>query len=120
MHPGKFSYTSVLTDYHILAWRFILVRTDDVDIDPVRQPHYIGYMPKKTAPALIDQELEQLEEKVDGLLDIITRLMQENQSLRAQQVAQASERAGMLERHDEVRNRVDAIVTRLKSLETNI
>ena len=77
-------------------------------------------MTKKTAPALIDQELEQLEEKVDGLLDIITRLMQENQSLRAQQVTQATERAGMLERHDEVRNRVDAIVSRLKSMETSI
>ena len=109
-----------MTDYHILALHLTLVPTADVDIDPARQAHYIGHMPKKTAPALIDQELEQLEEKVDGLLDIITRLMQENQSLRAQQVAQASERAGMLEKHDEVRNRVDAIVTRLKSLETNI
>ncbi len=77
-------------------------------------------MTKKTAPAIIDQELGKLEEKVDSLLDIITRLMQENQSLRAQQVAQATERAGLVERHDEVRNRVDAIVTRLKSLETSI
>ncbi|MCK5481228.1 MAG: TIGR02449 family protein [Gammaproteobacteria bacterium] len=77
-------------------------------------------MTKKTTPALIDQELGQLEEKVSSLLDIINRLMKENQSLRAQQETQATERAGLLERHDEVRNRVDAIVTRLKSLETNI
>jgi len=77
-------------------------------------------MTKKTAPAIIDLELDRLEQKVDSLLDIITRLMQENQSLRAQQVAQATERAGLVERHDEVRNRVDAIVTRLKSLETSI
>ena len=77
-------------------------------------------MTKKTTPALIDQELGQLEEKVSSLLDIINRLMKENQSLRAQQETQATERAGLLERHDEVRNRVDAIVTRLKSLETSI
>jgi len=77
-------------------------------------------MTKKTTPALIDRELGQLEAKVSSLLDIINRLMKENQSLRAQQETQATERAGLLEKHDEVRNRVDAIVTRLKSLETNI
>ena len=77
-------------------------------------------MTKKNTPALIGQELGQLEEKVDALLDIIDRLTKENHSLRTQQGTQALERAGMLERHDEVRNRVEAIVTRLKSLETNI
>ena len=77
-------------------------------------------MTKKKTPALIDQELGQLEEKVDALLDVIARLTKENQSLRAQQGTHSQERAGMLERHDEVRNRVEAIVTRLKSLETNI
>ncbi len=77
-------------------------------------------MTKKNTPSLIDQELGQLEEKVDALLDIIDRLTKENHSLRAQQGTHAQERAGMLERHDEVRNRVEAIVTRLKSLETNI
>jgi len=77
-------------------------------------------MTKKTTPALIDRELGQLEAKVSSLLDIINRLMKENRSLRAQQETQATERAGLLEKHDEVRNRVDAIVTRLKSLETNI
>lgn len=77
-------------------------------------------MTKKNTPSLIDQELGQLEEKVDALLDIIDRLTKENHSLRAQQGTLAQERAGMLERHDEVRNRVEAIVTRLKSLETSI
>ncbi len=77
-------------------------------------------MVKKTTPALIDLELGLLEEKVDALLDVIDRLTKENQSLRAQQGTHALERAGMLEKHDEVRNRVEAIVTRLKSLETSI
>jgi cell division protein ZapB len=77
-------------------------------------------MAKKTTPAVIDQELAQLEEKVGSLLDIINRLMKENRSLRTQQETQATERAGLLERHDEVRTRVDAIVTRLKSMETSL
>jgi len=76
-------------------------------------------MTNQTTPVLIDQELDQLEEKVDGLLDIINRLTQENQSLRSQQETHATERAGLLERHDQVRNRVEAIVSRLKSLETS-
>ena len=76
-------------------------------------------MTNQTTPVIIDQELDQLEEKVNGLLDIINRLTQENQSLRSQQEAHATERAGLLERHDQVRNRVEAIVTRLKSLETS-
>jgi cell division protein ZapB len=66
----------------------------------------------------IEQELAHLEEQVDSLLEVIVRLTRENRSLRAQQDSLAIERAGLLEKHDQVRNRVDAIVTRLKSLES--
>lgn len=69
-------------------------------------------------PSIIEQELENLEQQVDGLLEVIERLTVENKSLRAQQETQATERAGMLDKHDQIRNRVEAIVTRLKSLET--
>jgi cell division protein ZapB len=67
---------------------------------------------------LVEQELAHLEEQVDSLLSIIERLTRENRSLRAQQESLATERAGLLEKHDQVRGRVDAIVTRLKSLES--
>jgi len=66
----------------------------------------------------VEQELVHLEEQVDTLLTIIERLTRENRSLRTQQDSLAIERAGLLEKHDQVRNRVDAIVTRLKSLES--
>ena len=89
-------------------------------IDRARQPHYIGGMTKKTTHSQIDLELIRLEEQVTGLLDTVERLSQENRSLRAQQDTLASERANLLEKHDQVRNRVDGIVTRLKSLETGI
>jgi cell division protein ZapB len=66
----------------------------------------------------VEQELAHLEEQVGSLLLIIERLTRENRSLRAQQDSLTIERAGLLETHDQVRNRVDAIVTRLKSLES--
>ena len=77
-------------------------------------------MTKKTTPSEIDLELTHLEEQVTGLLEIVERLSQENRSLRTQQDSMANERANLLEKHDQVRNRVDGIVTRLKSLETGI
>ncbi|MDH3888770.1 MAG: TIGR02449 family protein [Gammaproteobacteria bacterium] len=75
-------------------------------------------MTKKTTPILTEPELTRLEQQVDTMLELIDRLTKENRSLRSQQESMATERAGMLEKHDQVRNRVDAIVTRLKSLET--
>lgn len=89
-------------------------------IDRERHPHYIGRMTKKTTPSEIDLELTRLEEQVTGLLEIVERQSQENRSLRTQQDTMANERANLLEKHDQVRNRVDGIVTRLKSLETGI
>jgi cell division protein ZapB len=68
----------------------------------------------------VEQELARLEEQVATLLTIIQRLTRENRSLRTQQDSLAIERAGLLEKHDQVRNRVDAIVTRLKSLENGV
>ena len=69
---------------------------------------------------MTEPELVRLEEQVNNLLRLLDRLTKENRSLRAQQETLATERAGLLEKHDQVRNRVDAIVTRLKSLETGI
>ena len=76
-------------------------------------------MSKKNKHA-VEQELAHLEEKVESLVAVIQQLMKENRSLRAQQETLTMERAGLLEKHDQVRNRVDAIVTRLKSLESGI
>ena len=75
-------------------------------------------MNRETAPTNLEQELERLEAQVGTLLELIERLSRENKSVRAQQESLSQERAGLLEKHDQVRNRVDAIVTRLKSLET--
>jgi len=77
-------------------------------------------MTNKTTPIMTEPEVTRLEEQVNSLLELLNRLTKENRSLRVQQELLATERAGLLEKHDQVRNRVDAIVTRLKSLETGI
>lgn len=74
-------------------------------------------MTKNTKPDT-DTELARLEQQVGELLRLVESLSKENRSLRSQQDALTAERAGLLEKHDQVRTRVDAIVTRLKSLET--
>jgi len=89
-----------------------------MDIDRSLLPHYIHCMSKSNQPSQIDLELSQLEARIDILLKTVERLSMENRSLRTQQDTLATERASLIERHDLVRNRVEAIVTRLKSLET--
>jgi cell division protein ZapB len=74
-------------------------------------------MSKKIKPSDIDQEVTRLEEQVEILLNTVDRLVKENKSLRAQQESHSTERATLIERNDLVRNRVEAIVSRLKSLE---
>jgi cell division protein ZapB len=112
-------YNSQETDYRILDNRLCDRKTCTAQvtgIDRFWQPHYIGAMTKKTTP--LESEVARLEEQVGSLLELLNRLTKENRSLRVQQELLATERAGLLEKHDQVRNRVDAIVTRLKSLET--
>jgi len=74
-------------------------------------------MSKKIKSSEIDQEVTRLEEQVEILLHTVDRLMNENKSLRAQQESHSTERASLIERNDLARNRVEAIVSRLKSLE---
>ena len=49
-------------------------------------------MTKNTKP-VVEQELAQLEDKVDSLVSLVEQLMKENHSLRAQQDTLATERA---------------------------
>lgn len=87
-------------------------------IDRLTPSHYIHRMSKANITSQFELEISRLEASIDALLKIIERLNVENRSLRSQQDTLATERASLIERHDLVRNRVEAIVTRLKSLET--
>lgn len=57
--------------------------------------------------------------KVDRLVDLCRRLGEENRSLRQSQEQLAGERASLMARNEQARTRVEAMISRLKSLEQN-
>lgn len=67
----------------------------------------------------VQQELARLNQQLDRLLDTVRRLTEENRSLRQSQEQLSGERAGLLARNEQARNRVEAMIQRLKSLENN-
>jgi cell division protein ZapB len=66
-----------------------------------------------------DNELKSLESKVNDLVNACMQLKQENQTLRTSQGDLVSERASLIEKTELARNRVEAMISRLKSLEEN-
>ena len=63
------------------------------------------------------QEIEALEEKVDLLIQQYSKLNNENHSLKAKQQELVREKAKLIEKSDLARTRVEAMITRLKSME---
>ena len=65
----------------------------------------------------LDGELRRLEKQVDALLATIGALREENRALRHRQDNLANERASLMQRNEQVRTRVEAMIGRLKTLE---
>lgn len=61
--------------------------------------------------------VQRLSEKVDQLLSYCGKLEQDNASLRAQQNDWNAERNKLLQKNDLARNKIEAMIGRLKSLE---
>lgn len=59
-----------------------------------------------------------LEEKIDHLIRICIRLEEENRALRDQQTSLIAERAALVEKSEMARSRVEAMITRLRAMET--
>ena len=64
-----------------------------------------------------ETDLQKLENQIDALIDTMAQLKQENSSLRHQQDHLISERSQLIEKTELARNRVEAMITRLRSLE---
>ncbi len=64
-------------------------------------------------------QLQQLAARVDKLLELTRRLADENRSLRQGQEQLSNERAQLLNKNELARTRVEAMIQRLKSLESN-
>jgi cell division protein ZapB len=72
-----------------------------------------------STPDSVQHEVAALSQQLDRLLDVVRRLHEENRSLRHSQEQLANERAGLMARNEQARSRVEAMIQRLKALESN-
>ena len=63
-------------------------------------------------------DLYRLEEKIDDLITEVTALTEENEQLRGQKESLTNERFSLLEKTDQAKKRVEAMILRLKTMET--
>ena len=63
------------------------------------------------------ERLAALSAKLEALVGYCDRLKAENDSLRNQQQSLSAERARLIEKNEQARNRVEAMIARLKTLE---
>ncbi|OQY49476.1 MAG: TIGR02449 family protein [Candidatus Parabeggiatoa sp. nov. 2] len=61
--------------------------------------------------------LHSLEARIDVLIQLCKQLAEENKALRESQTHLMSERAALLEKNALARTRIEAMITRLKSME---
>lgn len=80
--------------------------------------HYAAYRALMTTPEL-RQQLDTLTDKLDELSAVLARLLDENRSLRTSQEQLIGERAALLSKNEQARSRVEAMISRLRSLEHN-
>ncbi len=66
-----------------------------------------------------DIELKRLDDSVGILLETINQLKEENVQLRSQQEFLQVERSRLMEKTETARTRVEAIINRLKAMESN-
>jgi len=63
-------------------------------------------------------DLAALESRVDDLIRTIESLQHENHNLRSQQSLLTAERSTLVEKTEQARSRVEAMIARLKAMET--
>jgi cell division protein ZapB len=64
-----------------------------------------------------ETDLKHLEQRVDELIDTVGLLKNENTNLRQQKDKLVSERSQLIEKTELARSRVEAMISRLRSLE---
>jgi cell division protein ZapB len=66
----------------------------------------------------VETELQRLEVRVGELLTLVQQLTEENRALRHRQDSLSTERSALLQKNEQVRTRVEAMIGRLRALET--
>ena len=79
-------------------------------------PVYIGFM-TENINTVFEHELKRLEQRVDALVRVCDQLQDENRSLKQRQDVLTAERANLLQKNEQVRARVEAMIGRLKAME---
>jgi len=85
-------------------------------IDSVERPDYIHPM-ADNINSTFEHELKRLEKRVDALVRVCDQLQDENKTLKQRQDVLTSERANLLQKNEQVRARVEAMIGRLKAME---
>ena len=67
---------------------------------------------------MTDSALSSLSHKLDNLIQICDQLRSENQALREKENTWLMERSRLIEKNELARSRVEAMITRLKTLES--
>ena len=86
-------------------------------IDPGYQPLYIDVMTTEKHTQPVEIELKKLENRIEELIHVCNRLTDENKSLREQHKTLFSARKNLMEKNEQVRIRVESMISRLRSME---
>ena len=66
---------------------------------------------------MADNQLKELEKKIDELIELCRELNRENQALKADSVGWRSERQDLISKNELARNKVEAMIGRLRAME---
>ena len=104
----------------MIPWTSLAGHVDELDIfktiDSPRWADYIDPM-DDNINSTFEHELKRLEKRVDALVRVCDQLQDENRSLKQRQDVLTSERASLLQKNEQVRARVEAMIGRLKAME---
>jgi cell division protein ZapB len=74
-------------------------------------------MSEPVARSAVDAELRRIDRRLEELVATVNQLKEENRALRQRQDTLISERANLLQKNEQVRARVEAMIGRLKAME---
>ena len=79
--------------------------------------HYSFPMAESDKSSSVELEFKRLEKRLEELVATVHRLKDENRALRARQDNLANEKTTVMNRSEQVRARVEAMIGRLKAME---
>src|SRR5258706_2667341 len=74
-------------------------------------------MTEANPKSAVELELKRIEKRLEDLIVTVSQIKEENRALRQRQETLTSERASLLQKNEQVRARVEAMIGRLKSME---